>query len=86
MHITETLAYNRLQTQGASVSKVRQEQTKGVNEKNEAYSTWNKRAGYHGTFARHDTWVRNNAREHAETFLRDRGLHIVRDKFSIRGR
>lgn len=48
---------------------------KGGNVEEEAsYTTWNKLSGYHGSFARNDTWVGNNAREHAEAFFCDRGL------------
>jgi hypothetical protein len=51
---------------------------RGVKEKKSksTYTTWNKLAGYHRTFARDDTWVSNNAREHAEAFFCDRSLHV----------
>jgi hypothetical protein len=43
----------------------------------EAYTTWNKFAGYHGAFPWDNAWVSNNSGEHAEAFFCDRGLHVV---------
>ena len=49
----------------------------------DAYTTWDELSCYHSTIARHDTWVRNGTREHAETLFCDRGLHMVHTGISF---
>jgi hypothetical protein len=83
MHIRETLADDRLQNARRTVNEEESNIIAGKGpggegkKEVETYTSWYKLARYHGAFARDDTWVGNRAREHAEAFLCDRGLHVV---------